>query len=69
MTLKKKREFNELMATEREAHGFGYNTSQMPKKFKYESNAPNTGRNDIFDSLATPKINLLKLPKMMNKKP
>jgi len=71
MTLKKKREVETMLQQEREAAGFGYNTSSVPKKFKY---TPGRNEEDIVDGnnymsarAATPKINLLKLPKMAKK--
>ena len=42
MTLKKKRELETMLQQEREQAGFGYNTSSVPKKFKYTP----SGRNE-----------------------
>jgi hypothetical protein len=42
MTLKRKRELETMLQQEREASGFGYNTSSVPKKFKYTP----SGRNE-----------------------
>ena len=71
MTLKKKREVETMLQQEREAAGFGYNTSSVPKKFKYtpgrNEEDPVDGNNYMSARAATPKINLLKLPKMVKK--
>jgi hypothetical protein len=70
MTLKKKRELETMLQQEREAAGFGYNTSSVPKKFKYTPRNEDDivdGNNYATGRAATPKINLLKLPKMAKK--